>query len=102
VIGKLNGVIRGTANYFAKPRSHCGDAYRSLDRWIRMRLRCMKLKRKSGKDNFRIRLKHLRHMGLLSPSDLRPSCATGQVRFPVLRGDFRGTARCGKSARRQT
>ena len=41
VIVRLNRVIRGTANYFAKPWSHCGDAYRSLDRWIRMRLRCM-------------------------------------------------------------
>ena len=77
VIGKLNDVIRGTAKYFATPWSHCGDRYRSLDRWIRMRLRCMKLKRKSGKDNFRIRLKHLRRMGLLSLSDLRPQCVTG-------------------------
>ena len=74
VIAKLNRVIRGTANYFATPWSHCGDAYRSLDRWTRMRLRCMKLKRKSGKDNFRIRLRHLKNMGLLSLSDLRPSC----------------------------
>jgi RNA-directed DNA polymerase len=77
VIVQLNRVIRGTANYFAKPWSHCGDAYRSLDRWTRMRLRCMKFKRKSGKDNFRVRLKHLRHMGLLSLSDLRPCCVTG-------------------------
>jgi group II intron reverse transcriptase/maturase len=77
VIVQLNRVIRGTANYFAMPWSHCGDAYRSLDRWIRMRLRCMKLKRKSGKDNFRLRLKHFRHMGLLSLSDLRPCCAEG-------------------------
>jgi group II intron reverse transcriptase/maturase len=77
VIGKLNGVIRGTAKYFATPWSHCGDRYRSLDRWIRMRLRCMKLKRKSGTDNFRVRLKHLRRMGLLSLSDLRPQCVTG-------------------------
>jgi group II intron reverse transcriptase/maturase len=71
VIERLNYVIRGTANYFATPWSHCGDAYRSLDRWVRMRLRCMKLKRKSGKDNFRLRLRHFRHMGLLSLSDLR-------------------------------
>jgi group II intron reverse transcriptase/maturase len=71
VIERLNYVIRGTANYFATPWSHCGDAYRSLDRWVRMRLRCMKLKRKSGKDNFRLRLRHFRHLGLLSLSDLR-------------------------------
>jgi len=71
MIVQLNRVIRGTANYFATPWSHCGDMYRSLDRWIRMRLRCMKFKRKSQVDNVRIRLKHLRRMGLLSLSDLR-------------------------------
>lgn len=73
LIERLNRVIRGTANYFATPWSHCGDAYRSLDRWIRMRLRCMKFKRKSRVENVRVRLKHFRHMGLLSLSDLRPS-----------------------------
>jgi group II intron reverse transcriptase/maturase len=77
MIEQLNRVIRGTANYFATPWSHCGDAYRSLDRWIRMRLRCMKFKRKSQVDNVRIRLKHFRNMGLLSLSDLRAACVTG-------------------------
>jgi RNA-directed DNA polymerase len=77
MIEQLNRVIRGTANYFATPWSHCGDAYRSLDRWIRMRLRCMKFKRKSQVDNVRIRLKHFRHMGLLSLSDLRTSRVAG-------------------------
>ena len=77
VIVRLNRVIRGTANYFATPWSHCGDTYRSLDRWIRMRLRCMKFKRKSGKDNFRLRLKHIRNLGLLSLSDLRTSHVAG-------------------------
>lgn len=73
MIVQLNRVIRGTANYFATPWSHCGDKYRSLDRWIRMRLRCMKFKRKSQVDNVRIRLKHFKRMGLLSLSDLRPA-----------------------------
>jgi len=77
MIEQLNRVIRGTANYFATPWSHCGDMYRSLDRWIRMRLRCMKFKRKSQVDNVRIRLKHFRNMGLLSLSDLRAPCVTG-------------------------
>ena len=98
VIEKLNRVIRGTANYFARTWSHCGDAYRSLDRWIRMRLRCMKFKRKSRVDNLRIRLKHCRTLGLLSLSDLQ-TCRR-KDRLGSLRGDFRGTARCGKSARR--
>ena len=77
MIEQLNRVIRGTANYFATPWSHCGDAYRSMDRWIRMRLRCMKFKRKSKVDNVRIRLKHFRNMGLLSLSDLRASRVAG-------------------------
>jgi len=88
VIEKLNRVIRGTANYFATPWSHCGDAYRSLDRWIRMRLRCMKSKRKSVKDNFRLRLKHIRHLGLLSLSDFRPSCERRIGSAPHIQGRF--------------
>ncbi len=87
MIEKLNRVIRGTANYFATPWSHCGDVYRSLDRWIRMRLRCMHFKRKSGKDNFRIRLKHIRNMGLLSLSEIRNSRVVGKTSVP-LRGRF--------------
>ena len=87
--GQLNRVIRGpvfrnTANYFATPWSHCGDMYRSLDRWIRMRLRCMKFKRKSQVDNVRIRLKHFRHMGLLSLSDLRASCVARSISVPLV------------------
>jgi group II intron reverse transcriptase/maturase len=77
MIEQLNRVIRGTANYFATPWSHCGDAYRSLDRWIRMRLRCMKFKRKSHMDNVRLRLKHFRNTGLLSLSDLRTARVAG-------------------------
>jgi RNA-directed DNA polymerase len=82
VIEKLNRVIRGTANYFATPWSNCGDMYRSLDRWIRMRLRCMKFKRKSKVDNVRVRLKHFRNMGLLYLTDLRPSGVTRSTRLP--------------------
>jgi RNA-directed DNA polymerase len=73
VIGKLNRVIRGTANYFATAFSSCGDRFRGLDRWIRMRLRCMKYKRKSVADNGRLRLCHFRQRGLLFLSDLRPA-----------------------------
>ena len=64
MIEELNRVIRGTANYFARPWSACGNMYRALDRWIRMRLRCMNFKRKSMVDNRRVRLKHFEHMGL--------------------------------------
>ena len=71
MIVRLNRVIQGTANYFATPWSHCGDLYRTLDRWIRMRLRCMKFDRKSRVDNARLRLKHLKRMGLLSLNEIR-------------------------------
>jgi len=73
VVTKLNRVIRGTANYFATTFSSCGDLFRGLDRWIRMRLRCMKFKRKSRADNGRTRLQHSRRLGLLFLSDLRPA-----------------------------
>ena len=73
VIAKLNRVIRGTANYFATPFADVGDCFRGLDRWIRMRLRCMKYKRKSRLDNRRIRLERFRRLGLLFLTDLRPA-----------------------------
>ena len=72
LVVRLNRLIRGTANYFATRWSDCGNAYRTLDRWLRMRLRCMKFKRKSKEDNFRLRLKHLNRLGLLSLSALIP------------------------------
>ena len=73
VIEKLNRVIRGTANYFATTFADVGDCFRGLDRWIRMRLRCMKYKRKSRADNGRIRLERFRRLGLLFLTELRPA-----------------------------
>jgi group II intron reverse transcriptase/maturase len=73
VIRKLNSVIRGTANYFATSFSSVGDLFRGLDRWIRMRLRCMKYKRKSRADNGRFRLAHFRRLGLCTLTELRPA-----------------------------
>jgi group II intron reverse transcriptase/maturase len=55
VIERLNRVIRGTANYFATNFSTCVWLFQTLDKWIRMRLRCMKFKRKSDCDNYRLR-----------------------------------------------
>jgi RNA-directed DNA polymerase len=71
VIKKLNSVIRGTANYFATPFSSVGDLFRGLDRWIRMRIRCMKYKRKSRADNGRFRLANFRRLDLCFLSELR-------------------------------
>jgi group II intron reverse transcriptase/maturase len=73
VIEKLNRVIRGTANYFATTFSAWRTMFRGLDRWIRMRIRCMKYKRKSMADNGRLRLKNFRHMQLLFLTELGPA-----------------------------
>lgn len=66
VIVKLNRVIRGTANYFATSFSTVRWLFHRLDSWIRMRLRCMKFKRKSPNDNYKLRVKFFRKLGLLS------------------------------------
>lgn len=54
-IERLNQVIRGTANYFATDFSTCVKLFQKLDKWIRMRIRCMKFKRKASADNYRLR-----------------------------------------------
>ena len=71
VIERLNRVIRGTANYFATDFSTCVKLYQKLDKWIRMRVRCMKFKRKLTPDNSRLRLGTFdRKFGLLKMLDL--------------------------------
>ena len=80
-IEKLNRVIRGTANYFATRFSTCRWEFQKLDSWIRMRLRCMKVKRKNYNDNRQLRLRFFhRKLGLLT---LEPFCTArdrhGQV-----------------------
>ena len=63
---KLNRVIRGTANYFAPDFSTNRWLFQKLDSWIRMRMRCMKKKRKSYNDNKKIKCKFfVRKLGLL-------------------------------------
>lgn len=72
LIKRLNQVIRGTANYFATPFSHNLRQFVNLDKWIRMRVRAMKFKRKWKTDNRRLRLKHFRRLGLVNMSDFYP------------------------------
>ena len=71
VVKKINQVVRGTAHYFGVAFSHCRNIFRTLDRWMRMRIRCMKFKRKRVTDNWRLRLKHLRRQGLLFLAEIR-------------------------------
>lgn len=67
VITRLNRVIRGTANYFATDFSTDRWSFQKLDSWIRMRLRCMRLKRKNYNDNAKLRVPYFRHkLGLLT------------------------------------
>jgi group II intron reverse transcriptase/maturase len=66
-VEKLNQVIRGTANYFATRFSTCRWMFQKLESWIRMRLRCMKVKRKSYNDNRKLRVGYFRRkLGLLT------------------------------------
>ena len=87
-IAKLNQVIRGTANYFATSFSTCRWTFQKLDSWIRMRLRCMKLKRKNYNDNSKLRVGFFRRkLGLLT---LEEFCtyrdAHGKARRVIPRG----------------
>ena len=72
VIKRLNQIIRGVARYFGPPFATVRSLFRDLDEWLRMRLRCMKSKRKSREDNWRLRVKHLRRMGFVFLCDLLP------------------------------
>jgi group II intron reverse transcriptase/maturase len=68
VIRKVNAVVRGVANYFAAPFARVRYLFRILNGWVRMRIRCMKFKRKSRLDNWRIKRKHLSRLGLVELS----------------------------------
>ena len=68
-VEKLNQVIRGTARYFATSFSTLRRRFLALDKWIRMRVRCMKLKRKSCHDNYKLRMAYFKKLGLLKLSD---------------------------------
>lgn len=71
-IGKLNRVVRGTAQYFAARFATCRSLFRELDEWIRTRLRAMKFGRKWRTDNYRLRRRHLERLGLLSLTSFCP------------------------------
>ena len=95
---KLNRIIRGTANYYAASFATSRWLFQKLDSWVRMRLRCMKLKRKNYNDNRKLRVKFFRRkFGLLT---LEEFCTTrdlrGQARRVTprhFRGNFCGVAR---------
>ena len=89
VVAKLNRVIRGTANYFATAFSTCRWMFQKLDSWLRMRLRCMKLKRKNYNDNKTLRAGYFRRK--LSLLTLEEFCT-----YRTARGEARRVIpRCG-------
>ena len=65
VVMHVNRVIRGTVRYFATAFSTCLGQFNELDRWIRMRIRCMKYKRIWKTDNRRLKSRHIRRMGFV-------------------------------------
>jgi len=65
VIAKINRVTRGFANYFDTEFSNVDGLFLNLDCYIRRRLRCMKKKRISKMDNFRIPNKYFAKCGLI-------------------------------------
>jgi RNA-directed DNA polymerase len=62
---QVNRVIRGTVHYFATAFSTCLGQCNELDRWIRMRIRCMKDKRIWKTDNRRVKRRHIERMGFV-------------------------------------
>ena len=92
VVEKLNRVTRGTLNYFVTPLS-CKRQFCKLDEWIRKRLRCMKYKRISRRDNFRLKVKALRKTGFLMCLDLFATIKAKLVGSQTWATAL-GTARC--------
>jgi group II intron reverse transcriptase/maturase len=84
-IKRLNAVVRGTVNYFGADFARCRDQFRRLDLWYRMRLRCMKYKRKSQKDNWRLRNARLARMGVVFFAGEHQRLH-GKTRGPPLKG----------------
>ena len=70
-VEKINSVVRGVARFFGTSFSTCTQQFGELDRWFRMRLRCMRTKRKRRTDNCRIKIKHLRRRGCTFLNDYR-------------------------------
>lgn len=77
VIMKLNQIIRGTVNYFSTAFSNTLSYFTRIDKWIRMRIRSMKYKRKWHTDNRRLKNKHIERMQLLS---CRSQCLLAKAR----------------------
>jgi RNA-directed DNA polymerase len=75
VVGCLNRVIRGLAQYFCAAFTTNREQFHKLDSWVRMRLRAMKFKRKNTNDNNKLRVKTFtKTYGLLSFESFFVAC----------------------------
>ncbi len=72
VVTRVNQTVRGVANYFATSFSNVWRIFAKLDSWLRMRLRAMKFKHKSLRNNYRLSGTRLRKIGYLFLNDLNP------------------------------
>ena len=70
VLAILNPVLRGWARYFGV--ANVAGTFFRLDRWIRMRTRSFKSKRRCRNDNWRLPTRRLAKWGLLSLQRCRP------------------------------
>jgi RNA-directed DNA polymerase len=70
VLKDLNPVIRGWSNYVGV--AEVWSDFKALDRWIRMRVRSFRYKRRCRNDNWRLSNRRLERWGLLSLQQCRP------------------------------
>jgi RNA-directed DNA polymerase len=70
VIDAVNSIIRGIANYFIQDFTTSMRLFTRLDQWVRKRIRCMKFKRISRKDNSKLKNNHIKKVGLIFFRDL--------------------------------
>ena len=69
-------------NYFGASFATGAYLFRQLDKWTRKRIRCMKYKRISRCDNYRLRKKHIARMRLLSACELFHAARGRTTRSP--------------------
>jgi len=78
VLADLNPITRGYANYFGV--AEVASAFRKLDKWLRMRVRSFRLKRRVRTANHRLPNKKLVKWGMLSLLECRPRSRFSRMR----------------------
>ena len=104
VIENLNPVLRGWGRYFGV--AEVTGQYSRLDKWVRMRVRSFRKKRRCRGDSRRIPNRKLLKWGLLSLQQCRPEDRIAYVRAKprrgqdsLQRGNRTGSPSCSNTAR---